>query len=40
MSKSYKIYRNVRNRSLRITKSAYHHRVLRENKGDSKTVWG
>ena len=36
---SYKNYRNVLNRSLRLAKSAYHHRVLRENKDDSKKVW-
>ena len=36
---SYKVYRNVLNRSLRIAKSAYYHRILRENKDDSKKVW-
>ena len=36
---SCKIYRNVPNCSLRIAKSAYYHRVLRENKGDSKKIW-
>ena len=36
---SCKRYRNVLNHSLRITKSAYYHRVLRENKSDSKKVW-
>ena len=36
---SYKKYRNVLNRSLRIAKSAYYHRVLGENKDDSKKVW-
>ena len=35
---SYKRFRNVLNRSLRRVKSAYYHRVLRENKDDSKKV--
>ena len=35
---SYKRYQNVLNRSLRIAKSAYYHRVSRENKDDSKKV--
>ena len=39
MVESYKKYRNVLNRSLRIAKSTYYHRVLRENKDDSKKVW-
>ena len=37
---SYKRYRNVVNRSLRIAKSAYYHRVLRENKDNSKKNFG
>ena len=36
---NFKRYRNVRNRSSRIAKSAYYHRVFCENKGDSKKVW-
>ena len=39
MVESNKSYRNVLNRSLRIAKSVYYNRVLRENKGDSKKVW-
>ena len=37
---SYKRYRNVLNRSLRIARSTYYyHRVLCENKDDTKKVW-
>ena len=32
-------YKRYLNRSLSIAKSAYYHRVLHENKDDSKKVW-